>query len=300
MNMTEQEKVAAKKISRIMRAARKQLALTQEQVAKKLGISQSALSKLEHGTLVASAPQWFDFCELTGIPADSLKSGYIDLETKAVVEDGNRKGTFKLPRKYANNRTVKIRELLPVMRFIEVQFGEDKLLDFFRISKMDEDFFIHLDNQVNLDFRIDLFKFLAQQGVSLPESMLMIAAGAGRPDGHGNFRRKLDGLKQPADFVKTWVQSSRLYNCDLNYKIENESASYIDVSITPESTFPTEKLTSDPAMTQVLCEYVRSYIESLARYGTDLEKLKSAGKKVKQLESLQLGHNRGLYRLELP
>lgn len=298
--MTEQEKVAAKKISRIMRAARKQLALTQEQVAKKLGISQSALSKLEHGTLVASAPQWFDFCEMTGIPSESLKTGYIDLETKAVVEDGNRKGTFKLPRKYANNRTVKIRELLPVMKFVETQFGEEKLLDFFRASKMDEDFFIHLDNQVNFDFRLDLFRFLGSLGVSLPESMVMIASGAGRPEGHGNIRYKLDGLKQPVEFVKTWVQSARLYNCDLNFKIENESSTHLDLSITPESTFPVEKLTSDPVMTQVLCEYVRSYIESLARYGTDLEKLKVAAKKVKQLESLQTGHTRGLYRLELP
>jgi DNA-binding XRE family transcriptional regulator len=46
---------------------RKRLGLTQIQVAEKLGISQSFLSKLENAKAEPSALQWLQFCEITQI-----------------------------------------------------------------------------------------------------------------------------------------------------------------------------------------------------------------------------------------
>jgi transcriptional regulator with XRE-family HTH domain len=50
-----------------LKTHRKRLGLTQIQVAEKLGISQSFLSKLENAKAEPSALQWLHFCELTQI-----------------------------------------------------------------------------------------------------------------------------------------------------------------------------------------------------------------------------------------
>jgi transcriptional regulator with XRE-family HTH domain len=58
-----------------LRSNRKRLGLTQIQVAEKLGISQSFLSKLENAKAEPTALQWLRFCEITQIdPSCVLKA----------------------------------------------------------------------------------------------------------------------------------------------------------------------------------------------------------------------------------
>src|SRR5947209_7844593 len=54
-------------VAAALKSNRKRLGLTQIQVAEKLGISQSFLSKLENAKAEPSALQWLHFCELTQI-----------------------------------------------------------------------------------------------------------------------------------------------------------------------------------------------------------------------------------------
>ena len=54
-------------VAAALKTNRKRLGLTQIQVAEKLGISQSFLSKLENAKAEPSALQWLHFCELTQI-----------------------------------------------------------------------------------------------------------------------------------------------------------------------------------------------------------------------------------------
>src|SRR5277367_1488082 len=54
-------------VAAALKTHRKRLGLTQIQVADKLGISQSFLSKLENAKAEPSALQWLHFCELTQI-----------------------------------------------------------------------------------------------------------------------------------------------------------------------------------------------------------------------------------------
>ncbi len=63
-----------------MKSTRLERGLTQKEVAGKLGVAQGTLSKMENGRLMPSVIQWFDFCNFTGLPSDSIleKSGSID------------------------------------------------------------------------------------------------------------------------------------------------------------------------------------------------------------------------------
>ncbi|HLD99336.1 MAG TPA: helix-turn-helix transcriptional regulator [Bdellovibrionota bacterium] len=82
--MTEKEKAAASKIAKVIKTARKHRALTQHNVAEHLGVSQSAVSKMENGLVIPSAIQWYDFCVLTGIRAESLCSGEMEFTNLAL------------------------------------------------------------------------------------------------------------------------------------------------------------------------------------------------------------------------
>ena len=54
-------------VAAALKTHRKRLGLTQIQIAEKLGISQSFLSKLENAKAEPSALQWLHFCEITQI-----------------------------------------------------------------------------------------------------------------------------------------------------------------------------------------------------------------------------------------
>ena len=72
--LTSREKKTASVVARNMHGVRKHQELSQKDVAKALCITQSTLSKMEHGKLIPSAVQWHDFCRLTGLAMDSLLS----------------------------------------------------------------------------------------------------------------------------------------------------------------------------------------------------------------------------------
>lgn len=68
-----------------MRIARKNNKLSQKTVSYRLGISQSALSKMENGKLIPSAVLWFEFCRLTEISPDSLRTGEVEHRAMAYL-----------------------------------------------------------------------------------------------------------------------------------------------------------------------------------------------------------------------
>jgi transcriptional regulator with XRE-family HTH domain len=59
-------------IGRVMQKHRQKLGLSQSEMAKRMLISQSQLSKLENGRADLMATEWVRFCEIAGISLDSI------------------------------------------------------------------------------------------------------------------------------------------------------------------------------------------------------------------------------------
>jgi DNA-binding XRE family transcriptional regulator len=70
------ERASAAKSAKIIKEVRQERGWTQSELATKLGISQSALSKLEAGKLVPSSLLWFNFCAMAEIQPESLIAGF--------------------------------------------------------------------------------------------------------------------------------------------------------------------------------------------------------------------------------
>lgn len=291
--MTPAERIAAKSVSRIMRAARKQLGLTQEEVSRHLGISQSALSKLEHGALIVSAPQWFEFCRLTHIRPESLLTGQIDRLKPAIVSDDPREGTFKLPRRYSLHRGSKVRAMLPFLSFLGEALGEKRTREFFKVHKVDPDFFIDLDNQLSLEFTLDVVRYLVDQRLFRPRDIARVVKPVSHASMHGLLHERYATGTSRSDLLQQIVMNARLYECNFAYRVEDVKRGTVDVSITPERHMSDLSYRDDATLGDFLCQYKKHYFDRFLQYGEP-----GAGKalSVEEPECHYRGAERCVYR----
>ena len=249
-----------------MRAARKCVGLNQVEIAQRLGISQSALSKLENGLLVPSAPQWFDFCKISGIVADTLVTGYIERNTPALIESHNLETSFKLARRYRENRGSKARAMLPFLSYFSGHYGEEGLEKFLHSIQVDPDLFMDLDNQINLNFCIDISKQLIRDGRLKPKDIPALAKAVNNPQNHGSLNRFYDGAEGAINRLKVLLLNARYYECNFEYVIEDIKRGSIEFSVKPNRHLADFDY-RDEEIGNFFCLYKRHYFEAFANRG---------------------------------
>jgi transcriptional regulator with XRE-family HTH domain len=255
------------RIAALMRAARKKNDLTQVEVAKRLQISQSALSKIESGLLIPSAPQWFEFCQVTHISPDSLTTGYMERLSTAVIESGDLSVGFKIPKAYRPYRGSKMRAMLPFLQYFRAVAGEEKVEQYFRSIKMDPDSFIDLDGQINLRFCLDLSRTLIQSGFLKPDDFSRMTSSVSHSETHGRLHRMYDGQTDPLVLTQVLLQNSRQYECNFQYQIEERNPKHLVFSVKPEEHLSEFQYRQDPVLGDFLCRFKKHYFESFTHYG---------------------------------
>lgn len=263
--MTSNDPVIAKKLARLMRASRKRNAFTQQAVAARLGISQGALSKMENGFLIPSAPQWFEFCEMTRISADSLTMGYIDGSTPAILQSPD-DVRFKMPKSYAHLRGSKARAMLPFLNYFKNVMGEDRLAEYFRHIKMDPDFFAELDNQISIDFCLDISRHLIRQGHLTMDRGGTLKQAVTDPHAHGRLHRDYEGISTATNLLSVLLLNSKQYECNFSYAMEEQTAHEVVISVKPEAHMKEFSYKDDPVLGDFLCRYKKFYFQSFAGY----------------------------------
>jgi transcriptional regulator with XRE-family HTH domain len=158
-------------IGPLMKAARKFKKLNQSDVAKAIGCSQSALSKMEHNLLIPNAPQWFLFSRFTNIPPETIETGVIDRHSKARLNDDSVSLGYKLPKRYRLNRAQKIREVYPFLFYLEKKIGQEALTQFTESVDIESEFFLDYDNLINFQVIVDLINFYDRLGKNRPEDI---------------------------------------------------------------------------------------------------------------------------------
>lgn len=279
--MLQSEKELLKNSSKVMRAARKSLGLRQTQVCKRLGISQSALSKLENEVLIPSAPLWLAFCEIFNVPVLCLKSGFIDRELHSFLRSGSSEEGFKVPKKYNMHKGSKVRALRPIIDFFESELGEEKLVEFLKENKLDPDFFTIYDNQINLDFFISMTSSLVTKGKLNSKNVSKLAKYATYSKNHGNIWNKLSTTTDPIIFLDETVRNSKLYECNFKYQVEDKDKNSIHISVSPEEHLDAFSYIDHDILGNFFGVYKREYLRQVASSRTnkpvDIEELESLG-----------------------
>lgn len=151
----------------LMKAARKSKKLNQAEVATAIGCSQLALSKMEHGLLIPSAPQWFLFSRFTAIPPESLEVGTIDRMQELQFTNADTQG-FKIPRRYRQNRVLKLRVAYAFVRYLELTDPE-LYKKYLQAVDLDAEFFVDFDNLSNFQLYLDTLKFCVDHNLDSPQ-----------------------------------------------------------------------------------------------------------------------------------
>jgi len=253
-------------ISGLFRAARKRRGLTQVEVAKHLGISQGNLSRIEKGLLIPSAPQWFDFTEMTSISPDSIRSGFIDRNTPSILAIRNDDIGFKLPEKYSVNRGSKTRAMLPFISFFDSVLGKTKLHKYLKSYGVDPDFFIDLDNQINIQFCLDMVRYLIERNLLKPNKLKAFVPLVKCPVIHGTLKNSYANQNSIA-LTQILVQNSKHYECNFDYKLEESRPNEVVISIAPEAHMKETGYRGDKTLGDFLCQYKKTYFEAFSHYG---------------------------------
>jgi transcriptional regulator with XRE-family HTH domain len=158
-------------IGPLMKAARKFKKFNQADVAKAIGCSQSALSKMEHNLLIPSAPQWFLFSRFTAIPPETLETGIIDRHSLVKFNSDEVSLGFKIPKKYRSHRAEKVREIYPFLTYLKKTRGEEAYNEFIKTTDIDPEFFLDFDNLISFQLFADTASYFIVNGVNTPEAI---------------------------------------------------------------------------------------------------------------------------------
>lgn len=174
--------------TQIIRAVRKYHEIKQIDFAPIIQTTQSALSKIESGFLEVSAVQWLAVCERFVLDPRSLFTGKIENlgERKLKVEDNSRVGGFKIPKNYSYLMGSSVRTAYPILKFAHLRLGDKRFEAFIKSTGFDKDYFMIMNNPLNLKFIEDLFLFLSKEGVLSPDNISDIIDVAKFKDVHSS------------------------------------------------------------------------------------------------------------------
>lgn len=150
----------------IIKALRKYYGATQVEFSDFLNVSQGALSKIEAGKLEVSAHQWITICDKYKINPTALMSGVINTKGLQAEETATRKyfRSFKVPKKYSLYAESTVRTVYPFIKFMESKLGKNKTVEFLKTLGFQQEYFVILENPINLVFINDLTSYLMKEG----------------------------------------------------------------------------------------------------------------------------------------
>ncbi len=262
--MTPEEKKAALQTSKIIRSSRKARGWTQANAAQIIGVSQSALSKIEAGTLIPSVHQWFEFCHHAGIPVDSHILGHLDrLEPVSLHEKVNTQD-FKLKDIYRENAGSSARSLFPILKWSEQKLGTEKFNQLIKSMGVDPDYFIDFSHPISLRFFTDFIQALKSEGAYRKTDLPKITQLVSDLKTHGLIGSSYLQSANTESVMRTAFSKSYLYEVNFDYQIEEHSSKKTVFSAKPKDHLKDSRSLHLDLGRDYLCDYRNHYFKNLA------------------------------------
>ncbi len=281
------------KLPSLIRSVRKNLGLSQTEVAQVIGIDQSAYSRIEKGSQKLLIEQWFLFCELTQISPDCVMLGYVDyLRPLGTLETYLNKKM--LPQKYLTHGGTSLRKVLPLVDYFHKKVGEKKWNDYLNSHGLSSDFFNFIDHEMNLNFEVDLTKELIQHHGLNRQSLDQALDLVWMPKFHGQLGYQYLSITDPLERVRSLVSNQRFYETAFQFETLHISAKKLEVALARDSSFEQFDYRSDSILGDFLCQYRKKYLLKFAEPNHDQPKIK-----LKELQCQFKGSAECIYQMTL-
>ena len=212
--MNDAERSAAKKLARILRAARAHSGFTQNHIADYLEMAQGTYSKIEKEKIIISAPHWFLFCRKNMIGVDAYEKGFVDwrMEQLGIFNQVNE---HKIPTRYFKGSVFTVRFIRPIILWFIEQMGEDKAFEFLN-KELDipDTFWIDLTAPLNISL-VEVLVALQRQVAGSDIRPVMMRKYFAYPQAHGVTAPQrtliIDRVKHIKDLVRSFDQYQKLH-----------------------------------------------------------------------------------------
>lgn len=252
-------------IGPLMKAARKFKKFNQSDVASAIGCSQSALSKMEHNLLIPNAPQWFLFSRFTSIPPETIETGIIDRHSQIKLNDDSVSLGYKLPKRYRLNRGQKVREIYPLMLYLEKKIDGDDYKDFMATLGIDSEFFIDFDNIISFQMVVDLMNLFGRISKdSLEEIRALVRFGQKENRYWDGFFEKGRKIQSLTELLEVFSQNQKFFQADFTVKLHQVNGT-LTLSYVPESHLYHFLKDAGVEAKNFLANYRKASIENLAQ-----------------------------------
>jgi transcriptional regulator with XRE-family HTH domain len=269
--MTPQERRVAHQTGKIISSVRKSKGLTQSTIADQLSVSQSALSKIEHGLLIPSVHQWFEFCKFTGVPVDSHLYGYVDYSRPVMKTSDTHEGAFRLPKNYSIERASTARTMRPLLKWLESNEGEKKAEAVFKEMGVDPDYFVQLDHTIGVQFGLDLISYLQRKGLYSLEMMNAMFLPIKQRAYHGALSSGYEQVQEPFEVMKLLLSRAVFYETNFSYEIEAQNKKHLDFSSSPGNHFKEIKSLANHEARFTLCPHRMSYFQHMVSHAGEID-----------------------------
>ncbi len=254
------------RFARIFRAARKLKGASQSELASRLDITQSAISKIESGESSLTTHQWFKMCSILQINAEaSFLLGYIDNCLPVQEVSSYKENIFNIPKKYLRHSGSKVRLAIPFLEYFQRTVGEKKLQEYFQYRKIDPDFFAVYDNQINIKFALDLIETMINQGILKQTDIEKITRIVTNKALHGKMHYSYSDAKSQRSLFKKLVNQATLYESNFDYSIIEDEPNTIHIAVAPSEKMRYFKYRGDQ-IDDFICHYKKSFFRQFSTY----------------------------------
>lgn len=222
------------KMASVVRAARKRAGMTQKEIARLLGLSQGKISKIETGLLSMEAFQWIEFCEALRIPPNSILKGFIDIPGSILVSNIDKIGKYRIPKRYSQYAGSTARVARPFMDFFSTLTSPARLHEFLRYRDIDPDYFVQLDNPINMRFTMDLLRELSQQSLITMTAIDRMANIFVKATIHSPFEKNYT-VTNPIDRIESLINNLPYYEQNHEYLLLSRTQNKATISVTPKA-----------------------------------------------------------------
>ncbi len=225
------EKDFNEEISKLLKVIRKQYNVHQQQMSSILGLSQSAISKIESGKGALSLVGYTKLCLEFNIPTNAYLLGYIDNMNK--VELGNdsfASHSFKINERLTEFPSIAVREIKPFIEYIKDAFGETYLDNTFKDLNTDPLYFYKMDNLISPSFLVDIStKIIEDKKTKLKD--VFCSKTFYLAESHGAVLNSIPRKESLFATLKAFVGVSNLYDCNYKRKVSKKNGSCIQFTM---------------------------------------------------------------------
>jgi transcriptional regulator with XRE-family HTH domain len=260
MKKAEPDQLVIMRIGKLLQATRKHLGMNQTALAPQLGLDQSALSRVESGKQMLTAHQWFTFCNIAGISPDSLTFGFVELS--------GRESAIRLPSRYSFEKRSKVRSLLPMLDFAKTTLGERGFNVFLDDRKLDPDYFLNLDAEINFNFTLDLSESLVRKTGMNNKDAEAVTRAASEAASHGTLHHYYDHIyANQVQLMTGFLENFPKYENNFKFEIVDGSSSQLDVAVTPLPHMKEFNYLDNPILGDYLAYYLKGFFQNFSSYG---------------------------------